>query len=105
MSPPSPDWIVTWVACPVQGFYGNCARSRFLRNDVGFVQRRQGPRSVEPEPEHAAATAPVNPPAKTNWNLDADKPRTNSMFTEEKHPRLSPKERVAQIEFIRSLNK
>ena len=54
-----------------------------------FVQRRENPRSAEPEPAGAAA----------------DKPRTTTAALEEKRPRLSPEERAAQVEFIRSLNK
>jgi hypothetical protein len=52
-----------------------------------------------------AATAPVNQPAKANWNFDADGTRTTSAATEEKRPLLSPEERAAQVDFIRSLNK
>jgi hypothetical protein len=66
----------------------------------GFVQRRQRPRTFEPEPEPVAAA-----PAKPRWNFDTDRTRTTSAATEEKRPRLSPEERAAQIEFIRSLNR
>jgi hypothetical protein len=44
-------------------------------------------------------------PAKPSWNFDTDRTRTTSAATEEKRPRLSPEERAAQVEFIRSLNK
>jgi len=63
------------------------------------------PRTFEPEPEPVATAAPSNQPAKANWNLDPDGPRTTNAATEEKRPRLSPEERAAQVEFIRSLNK
>jgi hypothetical protein len=68
-----------------------------------FVQRRQRPRTTEPEP--VAVTTQVSNAAKPSWNSDTDGPRTTSAATEEKRPRLSPEERAAQVEFIRSLNK
>jgi hypothetical protein len=72
-----------------------------------FVQRRETSRSAEPEP--VAATPPVSAAprdeAKPRWNFGADKPRTTTAAIEEKRPRLSPEERAAQVEFIRSLNK
>ena len=73
-----------------------------------FVQRRENPRSAEPEP--VASTSPVSAvplseEAKPRWNFDADKLRTTTAAIEEKRPRLSPEERAAQVEFIRSLNK
>jgi hypothetical protein len=75
-----------------------------------FVQRRQRPRAAEQEPEPVAAASPVtvaplNEVAKPSCNFDTDGPRTTSAATEEKRPRLSPEERAAQVEFIRSLNK
>ena len=75
-----------------------------------FVQRRQRPRTAEQEPEPVAVAAPVttaavSDAAKPRWHFDADGPRTTSAATEEKRPRLSPEERAAQIEYIRSLNK
>ena len=72
-----------------------------------FVQRRETSRSSEPEP--VAATPPVSAAprdeAKPRWNFGADKPRTTTAPIEEKRPGLSPEERAAQVEFIRSLNK
>ncbi len=73
-----------------------------------FVQRRETSRPAEPEP--VAATSPVSAAslsdeAKPRWNFDADKSRTTTATIEEKRPRLSPEERAAQVEFIRSLNK
>ena len=72
-----------------------------------FVQRRQRPRTSEPEPVAArpVTTAAVRDPAKPSWNFDADGLRATSAATEESRPRLSPEERAAQVEFIRSLNK
>jgi hypothetical protein len=70
-----------------------------------FVQRRHRPRSTEPEPEPAIATVPGSDAAKPSWNFDTDGPRTTSAAPEEKRPRLSPEERAAQVEYIRSLNK
>jgi hypothetical protein len=43
--------------------------------------------------------------AKPRWYFEADKPRTTTAAIEEKGPRLSPEERAARVEFIRSLNK
>ena len=72
-----------------------------------FVQRRENPRAAEPEP--VAATSPVSAApsavAKPRWHFDADKARTTAPAIEEERPRLSPEERAAQVEFIRSLNK
>jgi len=70
-----------------------------------FVQRRQRPRTAEAELEPVAVTTPVSNAAKPSWNFDTDGPRTTSAATEEKRTRLSPEERAAQVEFIRSLNK
>ncbi len=73
-----------------------------------FVQRRERPRSAEPEPVAAAppvSAAPLSDEAKPRWNFGADNPRTTTAAIEEKRPRLSPEERAAQVEFIRSLNK
>jgi hypothetical protein len=73
-----------------------------------FVQRRENPRSTEPEPVAATSLMSAAPPsdeAKPRWNFGADKPRTTTAAIEEKRPRLSPEERAAQVEFIRSLNK
>jgi len=50
-------------------------------------------------------TASDSNPAKPNWNFDTDGPRTTTAAAEEKRLRLSPEERAAQVEFIRSLNK
>jgi hypothetical protein len=69
-----------------------------------FVQRRENPRAAEPEPV-AATSTPLSEEAKPRWNFDADKLRTTTAAIEEKRPRLSPEERAAQVEFIRSLNK
>jgi len=69
-----------------------------------FVQRRETSRSAEPEPV-AASAAPLSDEAKPRWNFGADKPRTTTAAIEEKRSRLSPEERAAQVEFIRSLNK
>jgi hypothetical protein len=53
-----------------------------------------------------ATTAPVKDATKPRWNFDTDGPRTTSRAaTEKKRPRLSPEERAAQVEYIRSLNK
>jgi len=70
-----------------------------------FVQRRQRPRASEQESETVAAAAPIDTAAKPTWNFDTDGPRTTSAATEGKRHRLSPEERAAQVEFIRSLNK
>jgi hypothetical protein len=71
-----------------------------------FVQRRQRPRTAEQEPEPVAVTTPVSNAAKPSWNFDTDGPRTtSSATTEKKRARLSPEERAAQVEYIRSLNK
>jgi hypothetical protein len=73
-----------------------------------FVQRRQRPRASEPEPVATSApvsTAAASDAAKPHWHFDTDGPRTTGIATEEKRPRLSPEERAAQVEFIRSLNK
>ena len=73
-----------------------------------FVQRRENPRAAEPEPVAATSpvsAAPLSDEAKPRWNFGADKPRTTTAAIEEKRPRLSPEERAAQVEFIRSLNK
>jgi len=73
-----------------------------------FVQRRENPRAAEPEPVAATSpvsAAPLSDEAKPRWNFDADKSRTTTAAIEEKRPRLSPEERAAQVEFIRSLNK
>jgi hypothetical protein len=73
-----------------------------------FVQRRERPRSAEPEPVAAAppvSAAPLSDEAKPRRNFGADNPRTTTAAIEEKRPRLSPEERAAQVEFIRSLNK
>ena len=73
-----------------------------------FVQRRENSRSTEPEPVAATppvSAAPLSDEAKPRWNFDADKSRTTTAAIEEKRPRLSPEERAAQVEFIRSLNK
>ena len=68
-----------------------------------LVQRRQRPRSAEPEP--VATAAAVSDAAKPRWHFDTDGPRTTSAATEEKRSRLSPEGRDAQVEYIRSLNK
>jgi hypothetical protein len=48
----------------------------------------------------------VSNAAKPSWNFDTDGPRTtSSATTEKKRARLSPEERAAQVEYIRSLNK
>jgi len=68
-----------------------------------FVQRRERPRSAEPEPVAAAppvSAAPLSDEAKPRWNFGADNPRTTTAAIEEKRPRLSPEERAAQVEFI-----
>ena len=73
-----------------------------------FVQTRESPRSPEPEPVAATppvSAAPLSDEAKPRWKFGADKPRTTTAAIEEKRPRLSPEERAAQVEFIRSLNK
>ena len=73
-----------------------------------FVQRRERPRSAEPEPVAATSLVSAAPPSgevKPRWNFDAGKLRTTTAAIEEKRPRLSPEERAAQVEFIRSLNK
>jgi hypothetical protein len=73
-----------------------------------FVQRRERQRSAATEPVAATSlvsAAPLSDEAKPRWNFDADKPRTKTAAIEEKRPRLSPEERAAQVEFIRSLNK
>ena len=73
-----------------------------------FVQSRERPRSAEPEPVAAAppvSAAPLSDEAKPRRNFGADNPRTTTAAIEEKRPRLSPEERAAQVEFIRSLNK
>ena len=73
-----------------------------------FVQRRETSRSAEPEPVAATSLVTAAPPSgevKPRWNFDADKLRTTTAAIEEKRPRLSPEERAAQVEFIRSLNK
>jgi hypothetical protein len=69
-----------------------------------FVQRRETSRSAEPEPVAASVSAAPRDEAKPRWNFGADKPRTTAAV-EEKRPSLSPEERAAQVEFIRSLNK
>ena len=51
------------------------------------------------------SAAPLSDEAKSRWNFGADKPRITTAAIEEKRPRLSPEERAAQVEFIRSLNK
>ena len=70
-----------------------------------FVQRRENPRTAEPEPVAAPVSAAPRDEAKPRWNFGADKPRTTTAAVEEKRPRLSPEGRAAQVEFIRSLNK
>ena len=73
-----------------------------------FVQRRERPRSAEPEPVAPAppvSAAPLSDEAKPRRNFGTDNPRTTTAAIEEKRPRLSPEERAAQVEFIRSLNK
>ena len=73
-----------------------------------FVQRRESPRTAEPEPVAATppvSAAPLSDEAKPRWKFGADKPRTTTAAIEEKRPRLSLEERAAQVEFIRSLNK
>ena len=73
-----------------------------------FVQRRERTRSAEPEPVAATSLVSAAPPSgesKPRWNFDVGKPRTATAAIEEKRPSLSPEERAAQVEFIRSLNK
>lgn len=66
-----------------------------------FVQRRERPRTAEPEPEPVAKPL-LNEAAKPRFEYDPDRPLTNRPAAEEKRPRLSPEEIARQRALIQA---